>query len=145
MQEWFRVQPAEFYEVTRSTTISRYTKLCGSGTYYERKDGTKTKLCYFCKKPIETHPHCRRCAALIHRRRGVFPGALECRKRLHDKRLCELCAERLKNVETTREQWHTICDMCERGTPVDDARVCPICHKLLCSECYDGHGGKGNE
>lgn len=58
-------------------------------TYWVRPDGTR--LCYFCKRPLANHAHCKVCSALIHAPHAKVPDVVRTRRRLYDKRLCESC------------------------------------------------------
>lgn len=63
------------------------------GTHYKRKsDGTR--LCFFCKRPLETHAHCRKCSILIHCPNKKYIDAVQTSRRLYEKRLCRVCNER---------------------------------------------------
>lgn len=63
--------------------------IAGMGTHWKRHDGTR--LCYFCKRPLDTHVHCKVCSVLIHAPHAKVPDVVRTRRRLYDKRLCELC------------------------------------------------------
>src|SRR5688500_12596894 len=80
--------------LARSSTIHPKPKLNAQGTHYTREDGVK--LCYFCRRDLQTHPRCRYCTAPIHRPNPKYPVEAQCRVRLHEKRVCEFCAKQRK-------------------------------------------------
>lgn len=69
-------------------------QIAPQGTHWRRKsDGTK--LCFFCKRPLEGHLHCKLCTVLIHHPNQKYPE--EVQSRFHRREVCEFCSEKLKS------------------------------------------------
>ena len=58
-------------------------------TYWKRPDGTRP--CFFCKREIAKHAHCRKCAILLHTPNASVPEVVQTSRYLYDKRLCKVC------------------------------------------------------
>lgn len=78
-------------DIGKGIIIASRLILSSGKTHWKRKaDGTH--LCFFCKRDLTNHAHCKKCSILIHHPNDKYPEAVQATSQwTYEKRLCRSC------------------------------------------------------